>query len=814
MPRSARSRRISLAKLTGSSVVFPAGDEIYCIDTGELRYGDGVNSWDNLPSLTAGISSAMGGLLTVDLDLFVPGSPNAVVQTIAYSDATGDYTFDQPGDMGGARWKWFKGSTTTRNGYTVMGTTAFGRWKMVPQSRYLVTQFGCKPGASVDNGAIITGAFDALRASRPTLIANGGGSGRVTLHIPRASLYYQCTTSVLIPSDEYAAREYELTGDGWRHGLNGGHYGYPHAADLNPRARLGGSVLKFPANTDGIKWQGNGLNASYARFDGFAVMGAPNSTSMCTGISQGSAGLGRTDFRNVHVCSFWVGVDMRDSVSGRNIEDLVIWGCWKGMISGVAENKYYGLDIQGCGYGIVFPSTYDQGVYASLLQNNLCHVMFGNQAGDGGRSIWLQQIHFEGGDQWTVTAAALENTSNRALSGLQTVDGVAGADGLVTVLNAQTNQVENGVWYQRVGAWQRVPLANQNPENAIIRGMTVKVTGGSTNSGTWWIDDSAGPGKCGYNTTTLIKLSTSTTYGHPLIRTHESAGVYSSMTLRDSDFSDGGVIRLRNGSRLHADRVEMGGVSVDVPGDNATNFTFCHSKILGFVEAASNQVIFGTFAPNGEVLEQKKRTYIGSVASYTARTTNGSYYRQQLDQNLFLNQPVGFGNFSRVNFLISQSVGGHTLDADWALGFPRSTTGPSGSYLECEFELEGTAWRCTYFSGWQFYQEVFYGPGGPTNSNGAYTFIWNDFTRFDSPGITWTGSTSGTWTIPTNATLPLPLGQTLVVYVAGAGQLTIAGAGGVTLRAPKGLKSAFQFAEIRLRKLATNEWLVNGDLVP
>jgi Collagen triple helix repeat (20 copies) len=792
-----------------TSIILPPGAQlsiVYDSLTGNYRSSSKVYA--------SSIADALGGLRTVDLDTFVPGADGVMVTTIAYSDATGDYKFDRPGDMGGADWVWKQGDATAANGYNIRGTTGSGRWLMVPQAKYLVTQFGCKPGSSVDNGAIITGAFDALRAARPTIISNGGGSGRITLHLPRSSWYYECTTSVLIPSDEYAGREYELTGDGWRHGLNGGHYGYPFAADTNPRSRLGGSVLKFPANTDGIKWQGNGLDAAYARFEGIAVMGASNSTSMCRGISQGAEGLGRTDFKNVHVCSFWVGVDMGQAVSARNITDLVIWGCWRGLVAGVAEVKYYGLDIQGCGTAVVIRDCYDIGIYASLFQNNMCHVQFGSEASDGGRSIWMEGIHFEGADQWVVTAAALENSTNRTLSGLQTVDGMTGTNGMITALNAQTNPLENGVWYQRVGAWERVPFANQGPENAILRGTRVIVTGGSVNSGTWLLDDSTGPGKCGYVPVSLFKLSALTTYGQPLIRSREGGSSnYTSLSLRDSDFSDAGVLRLRNGLQLHADRVEMGGVLVDVPSDETTEFTFSHSKILGFVETASGQRLAGTLAPTGQILEQRRRTYMGNVSSYTARTTNGSYYRQQLEQPLFLAEPQGFGSHSRVNYLVSQSVGGHTLDADWAIGFPRFTTGPSGSYLEVEFEKEGTTWRCTYFSGWRYYQEIFYGPSGPDISAAPFTLDWNSFHTRQDPRVNWTGSSAGTWTVPTDSTLPLPIGQTIEIFIEGAGQLTIAAAGGVTLRAPKGAKSAFQFGWIRLRKLAANVWHVDGDVI-
>ena len=70
-----------------------------------------------------------------------------------------------------------------------------------------------------------------------------------------------------------------------------------------------------------------------------------------------------------------------------------------------------------------------------------------------------------------------------------------------------------------------------------------------------------------------------------------------------------------------------------------------------------------------------------------------------------------------------------------------------------------------------------------------------------------------TVTIPADATYNFVIGQTFIVVQRGSGVVTIAGAVGVTLRSKSSyVKTSGQYSEVRLLKLATNEWLLSGDL--
>jgi hypothetical protein len=70
-----------------------------------------------------------------------------------------------------------------------------------------------------------------------------------------------------------------------------------------------------------------------------------------------------------------------------------------------------------------------------------------------------------------------------------------------------------------------------------------------------------------------------------------------------------------------------------------------------------------------------------------------------------------------------------------------------------------------------------------------------------------------TLTIPTNATVAFAIGTRLEIHQVGAGQITVAGAGGVTVNSPGGkLKVTGQFSSAYLRKRATDEWELTGDI--
>lgn len=91
--------------------------------------------------------------------------------------------------------------------------------------------------------------------------------------------------------------------------------------------------------------------------------------------------------------------------------------------------------------------------------------------------------------------------ANLTLSGLQTIDGVAGADGDRVLLTAQTDPTENGIWQTTTGPWQRTADGRQNTD--FIDGTLVPVARGDVHSGTlFMLQIAASPAVIG--TTALV----------------------------------------------------------------------------------------------------------------------------------------------------------------------------------------------------------------------------------------------------------------------------------------------------------------------
>lgn len=68
-------------------------------------------------------------------------------------------------------------------------------------------------------------------------------------------------------------------------------------------------------------------------------------------------------------------------------------------------------------------------------------------------------------------------------------------------------------------------------------------------------------------------------------------------------------------------------------------------------------------------------------------------------------------------------------------------------------------------------------------------------------------------TVPPNATVAFPVGTIIEVCQIGAGATTIVAGAGVTVRTASSLVLRAQWSSAALRKRATNEWVLTGDLV-
>ena len=91
----------------------------------------------------------------------------------------------------------------------------------------------------------------------------------------------------------------------------------------------------------------------------------------------------------------------------------------------------------------------------------------------------------------------------------------------------------------------------------------------------------------------------------------------------------------------------------------------------------------------------------------------------------------------------------------------------------------------------------------------AYTLALADATK----AVEVTSASAVNVTVPPNSAIAFPVGTTIDILQAGAGAVTLVPGAGVTLRTPASLVSRAQWSTLSLRKRATDEWVVSGDMV-
>lgn len=99
-------------------------------------------------------------------------------------------------------------------------------------------------------------------------------------------------------------------------------------------------------------------------------------------------------------------------------------------------------------------------------------------------------------------------------------------------------------------------------------------------------------------------------------------------------------------------------------------------------------------------------------------------------------------------------------------------------------------------------------PAVVTVQTASYTLVLGDAGTIIEMNV----ASANNLTVPTNASVAFVVGTVIEICQYGAGQVTIVAAGGVTLDTPATLTTRARYSSIGLRKHATNEWIVSGDL--
>lgn len=96
-----------------------------------------------------------------------------------------------------------------------------------------------------------------------------------------------------------------------------------------------------------------------------------------------------------------------------------------------------------------------------------------------------------------------------------------------------------------------------------------------------------------------------------------------------------------------------------------------------------------------------------------------------------------------------------------------------------------------------------------TQSGTTYTFVLADAETI----VEFTSGSAVTVTVPPNSSVAFNAGTCIEILQYGAGTVTVAAGVGVTVRSPSGMLDLNgQYSAAVLRKRATNEWMLEGDL--
>jgi hypothetical protein len=181
-----------------------------------------------------------------------------------------------------------------------------------------------------------------------------------------------------------------------------------------------------------------------------------------------------------------------------------------------------------------------------------------------------------------------------------------------------------------------------------------------------------------------------------------------------------------------------------------------------------------------------------SVINFTADFTNAA---------MFVNLASGTCGLGFKNSLSNLRINGRSQSAN---GAPTSGTWVQHDTI---VDLNGVLWVC----------QTAGTPGVWTSSN-ATAVVRSQAATTDTLVLADAGkviecnnASAITETVPPNSSVAFPVGTIIEFCQVGAGQVTLAAGAGVTLRNPHGLKTAVQWSTVKIRKRATDEWVVSGD---
>ena len=761
----------------------------------------------------ASTTAVLTKMTTLGLDTFVPATSTAIVRTAAYQYTTGNYGFVEPGDNGGDLFSWTQGDSSTRDGIFVFGTTGSGRWRRLNTGIISAPQVGAIPGGTAC-GVRINALIDAQ-------ITRQNQSCIVGCHFPatHGEYFYRIETPIILKDGPGQERiEYVFSGGGFSCGYPG-YYGYAMAGDASGRGGLRGSVLAPDSGVSALQAAAGahvyiGINGV-----GLAILGKGDASVQyglnCFPAAYGELrGPGKLGFYNLHT-----GMDIRTFVSSRETGKMTFRCNYIGAITGCADFDISDSCFEGNNYGLIVPDGYDCSYNKLLFQANVVDILFGDKPGASGRSHTFYRVHLEG-SAWS--SAAKYDVNVRAvgavtLSGIQTIDGQAGFDGMTVVVGDQASAINNGVYVMKAGAWQRLVIP-WNTYNQVFRGNIFKVLSGTVYGGrTFKADDSAGPGFAGIATISFVEETISEAVKW---RSDLAGGGFSSVVWISVDSSTPYTLAPKKG-QLHLINCRMGGVDID-PGD-PTLGDACRLHIDGgsyqsIVRRRTTYLSMRT--TDGKWASNRMFYYIPSgTTTFEPRSDLGDHYKMtSMTANLTITEPYGFAEGAIITITVSQdSTGGRLFtfpafnpSALYNAGVPQATR-------TVQIQKIGTSvWETVTDTGWEHtdvsWAQFTHGYVVPITT--SHTLGISDLSH--ETKTKWQNSTASdlTLTIPTNGTLYIPKGWSTEWYQVGTGKLVFSPVdGSVTIVTKNGYRSSGPGSSGKLTKIDTNIWVLTGDTI-
>lgn len=149
------------------------------------------------------------------------------------------------------------------------------------------------------------------------------------------------------------------------------------------------------------------------------------------------------------------------------------------------------------------------------------------------------------GDYAIKTPVLVATTANITLSGLQTIDGVALAEGDRVLVKNQSTGSQNGIYEADTGTWNRA--ADFDGPFDIVKGTLIPVTNGTVNSASYWFISTANPITIGTTSLTMTRVALGVS-ADPITTTGITVVNGSGNTVISSrvDGTYGGVLRITN----------------------------------------------------------------------------------------------------------------------------------------------------------------------------------------------------------------------------------------------------------------------------